>query len=121
MSKAPQDWLTNGKERLQAATLLLEHDLSSDALTRIYFGVFQATKAALAARGIRPGTHRGVTRMLGREFRGRLDTTLFDTLRQERDACDYELVSFSTEHVEKRLSAADKYVDNVQALMHASL
>ena len=114
-----QDWIKSAQLRLEAARLLFEGSMYTDALTRTYFAVFQAAKAVLESKDLRPSTHKGVRGMIGEResIRTTLDTGLVASLNGERDRCDYELIQYPRSHVEKRLSEAEAFIEDARKLL----
>jgi uncharacterized protein (UPF0332 family) len=52
--------LESAEERLKAARLLLERQMYADAVSRAYYAVFQAARAALATRDLESKKHSGI-------------------------------------------------------------
>lgn len=97
--------------RLEAATVLLENDYPSDALTRAYFAVFSAGKALLLSRGLSAKTHRGTHTLIHKHLREDVDTALFRSLQEEREDCDYRLLQPSSPKVKRRLRQVQSFVE----------
>ncbi len=57
--------LARSKKALLAAKLLIEKDLYEDCVSRAYYAVLHAAKAALALSEVEVDTHKGVRRMFG--------------------------------------------------------
>lgn len=60
--------LEDADTSLRAAELLLREGLYRDATSRAYYAMFHAARALLASKGVRPRTHGGLLRELGRHF-----------------------------------------------------
>lgn len=104
------EWIESARIRLEAATVLLENDYPSDALTRAYFAVFSAGKALLLNRGLTAKTHRGTHTLIHKHLREDVDTSMFRSLQEEREDCDYRLLQPSPSRVERRLAQARSFV-----------
>jgi uncharacterized protein (UPF0332 family) len=83
-------------EQLEAARVLIERGLHANAAHALYFAVFHAVSALLAAEGIAPSTHRGTQQMFSLHFirSGRLPEDFgwrFSQLMDQRGLADYGL------------------------------
>jgi len=65
MKDLSQKELTRAKKALLAAKTLLENRLYEDCVSRAYYAVLHAAKAALVTVGIEPESHYAVRRMFG--------------------------------------------------------
>ena len=63
--KTAQKELARARKAWRAAETLLEHQLYEDAVSRAYYAVLHASKAALATIDLYPDSHRSVRRMFG--------------------------------------------------------
>lgn len=109
---------------LDDAHLLVREQRAESAISRAYYAIFHAARAALAAHGSRPITHRGVKTEFGRLLvkSGLLEeeyNTILQEARDQRQVADYE--SGERELVpdlELARDVADKaqrFVDRMQA------
>ena len=57
--------LSRARQWLQAAELLCENALYSDSLSRSYYAVLHAARAALLTQGVRVTSHEAVKRLFG--------------------------------------------------------
>lgn len=105
------EWIKAARIRLEAATVLLENDYPSDALTRAYLAVFSAGKALLLSRGLSAKTHRGTHTLIHKNLREDVDTALFRSLQEEREDCDYRLLQPSSPKVKRRLRQVQSFVE----------
>lgn len=110
----------SARQRIEAARLLMDEAYLPDAISRMYYGVFEAARALLLSEDINPGTHAGVINQLGFRFRDTLDVVTVTQLRQDREGCDYELSRPPLDHVQNRLAQAQDFVDRVSDLIDAS-
>lgn len=65
MNDVSQKELSRSKKALSAAKALLAYQLYEDCVSRAYYSVLHAAKAALAIEGIEPQSHHAVRRMFG--------------------------------------------------------
>ena len=65
MNDLPQKELIRAKKSLLAAKTLLESRLCEDCVSRAYYAVLHAAKAALATEGVEPQSHYAVRRLFG--------------------------------------------------------
>jgi uncharacterized protein (UPF0332 family) len=108
------EWIEAAKIRLRAATVLLENDYPSDALTRAYFAAFSAGKALLLSRGLTAKTHRGTHTLIHKHLREEVDTALLRALQEEREDCDYRLLQPSSSKVKRRLQQVQSFVEDAE-------
>lgn len=60
--------LSKAFERLKAAEKLFSEGYYEDAISRAYYAMYHAAKAALAAVNVHPKTHEGVVSEFGRRY-----------------------------------------------------
>lgn len=119
-------WLALADEKLPVVCQLLAAGLFDEAVSRSYYVMFYAAKAALALEGIRPHRHRGVIAKFGRLFAktGRVPKTLGRQLRQamtDREAADYDPNRrASREDAERLLADATEFLQAIKALFENS-
>jgi uncharacterized protein (UPF0332 family) len=118
-------WLTLADEKLQAARALLKNAFEHDVISRAYYAMLYAAKAALLMEGVRVKTHQGAVAEFGRIFgaTGRIDrryTTAFSRSLAERIVSDYEPVLRPTAaEAADALSKAEAFVAAVRDLVNA--
>lgn len=87
--------LESAEERLKAARVLLERQMYADAVSRAYYAVFQAARAALATRDLDSKKHSGIIGLFNQQFvkTGILPRDYGKILKNSRDlrqAGDYD-------------------------------
>ena len=107
----------SAESRLLAASVLAEHGFTPVAVSRTFYGIFEASRALLLTMGIEPKTQSGVENQIGLHFRGEVDVRLLTRLRQEQQQCDYELSQPPRAEVEDKLQLARKYVMEATAAL----
>jgi uncharacterized protein (UPF0332 family) len=112
-----QQRLRSAQQRLGAARLLLDAEFVPDAISRMYYGVAEASRALLIEKGIDAGTHAGMINQLGLHYRDVLDVITVTRLRQDREGCDYELSDPPVDYARDRLTQARRFVDGAVALI----
>jgi uncharacterized protein (UPF0332 family) len=106
------------RERLDASALLLEEGFPADAVSRAYYAVYEAARAMLASREVRPATHKGVENQLGHRFRdASIDLQTFSQLRTDRQRSDYELNRPEPSRVRIRLEDSQEFVKRAEMLL----
>jgi len=60
--------LESAEGRLKAARLLLERQMYADAVSRAYYAVFQAARAALVTRDLDSRKHSGIIGLFNQQF-----------------------------------------------------
>lgn len=106
-----------------AADLLLEADFYEDAVSRAYYAVLHAAKAALLARDIVTESHTAVRRLFGKELvqPGLLEKEWAMTLAHEQDeraSADYDVeLSFSREIATQRVNDARRFLKRIRSFL----
>ena len=108
--------LQRARDRLAAAETLLSSGHYPDAVSRAYYGVYEAARALLLVQEVEASTHAGVGNRLGFHYRDDIDTRIFSRLRSEREGCDYELSEPSQERAQACLQQARSFVEEAEAL-----
>jgi uncharacterized protein len=114
-----------GREALESAEILLQAGKFADATSRAYYAALHYVRALLLTEGEEPITHRGVQRLLARDFvrRGRFDANLaraFSSLEKYRLDADYASETVSTSEGARRdVETARAIVDAVRAALVA--
>jgi uncharacterized protein (UPF0332 family) len=113
------DLLRKAQRKLGAAKKLLELGEYEDAVSRAYYCIFHAAKAALASENLFPKTHEGTLREFGLRFvkERRLSRELgviFSDAKSLRETADYALRSvLGLEDAEWIIGAAERFLKEV--------
>ena len=116
-------YLEKADEKLAAARDLLAGGHFQDAVSRAYYAAYHAARAALLVEGERPRTHQGVVSLFGLHLvrSGRVDERLgrlLATLKDDREASDYEAVSWiDREAAQSSVAAGEEIVRAVRRLL----
>lgn len=102
---------------MAAAETLLDGGHFPDAISRAYYGVFEAARALLLVEDVEASTHAGIGNRLGFHYRDDIDTRIFSRLRKEREGCDYELSEPGEERVRTCLQQARSFVEAARSLI----
>ena len=102
--------LQSAHDRLAAAETLLDSGHHPDAVSRAYYGVYEAARALLIIKDVETSTHAGVGNRLGFHYRDDIDTRIFSRLRNEREGCDYELSKPNEDRARDCLRQAQAFV-----------
>ena len=122
-SKLIQALMERAAESLASAQLLLDSSFYDDAVSRAYYAMFYAAKAALEVINIETRSHAGVINQFALHFikSGRLDSqysTMLTQAFQARQASDYDMqantVSFEAESV---IANAEQFVIKIKDLL----
>ena len=130
MSKVEvENLLRKAERKLRAAKELLKLGEYEDTVSRAYYCIFHAAKAALALEQSFPKTHEGTIREFGLKFikDGKLPKELgiiFSDARSLRETADYavtpliglEDAKWSVEAAERFLKQISKYLRRMKAL-----
>lgn len=118
-----QKELLRGEQALRASQLLLQQLLLQDALSRSYYAILHAARAALLAEGVTVTSHRGVRRLFGQNLikAGKLPASLAEVLADEQDdriLADYDvLFEPELDRVQKRVADAEKFLAAVKTFL----
>ena len=118
-----QKELLRGEQALRAAQLLLQQLLLQDALSRSYYAILHAARAALLAEGVAVTSHRGVRRLFGQHLikAGKLPLSLAEVLADEQDdriLADYDvLFEPELDRVQKRVADAEEFLAAVKTFL----
>jgi len=115
--------LERASEALASAQLLLQGGLHVDALSRAYYAVLHAAKAALLTKGIAADSHDAVKRLFGLHLvkTGDIPSAYGIILRKEQDdrlLADYD-VAFEPEkeRVELRCAEAKDFIETIYTFL----
>jgi len=106
-----------------AADLLLEAGFCEDAVSRAYYAVLHAAKAALLARDIVTESHTVVRRLFGKELvqQGLLEKEWAMILAHEQDeraSADYDVeLNFSQEVAGQRVKDAKRFLERIRSFL----
>lgn len=121
------DLLEKAHRKLGAARKLLELEEYEDAVSRAYYCILHAARAALASEDSFPKTHEGTLREFGRRFlkEGRLPRELgvhFSDAKSLRETADYaprpilglDDARWTVEAAERFLSQVSGYLQKIR-------
>jgi uncharacterized protein len=120
MNDLSQKELTRAKKALQAAKTLLENQLYEDCVSRAYYAVLHAAKAALVTVGIEPESHYAVRRMFGLHLVkiGKIEKDFAKILtaeQEDREIGDYDIhIEIEQDTASKRVLDAEKFVQRIE-------
>jgi uncharacterized protein (UPF0332 family) len=116
----------HARQALRAAEILLREELRPDAVSRAYYGILHAAKAALHVNDIGADSHAAVKRLFGlhlirsgaieAEWSAHLGRSL-----EERLAADYDAeATFSTKEARYECQRARKFVGRIRRYLLAN-
>lgn len=115
--------LQQAQERLSSATILLEHSMHRDSVSRAYYAMLAAARALLAARGFEARTHSGVVSLINEHYvkTGELSRESGRRLMEAKDLredSDYaDFVEVTQADAAKQLEDAVDFVDEAGELL----
>lgn len=118
--------LRRAQESFRAAKRLLEDGLYADAVSRAYYAMLHATKAALLTKRIEVHSHTAALKMLSLHFikPGLLESTygkFFKKAQQDRAKSDYEvLVSIDHATAKEHVQAAQRFLTRIRRSLRLS-
>ena len=120
MNDISQKELIRAKKALLAAKTLLENQLYEDCVSRSYYAVLHAAKAALATKDIEPESHNAVKRMFGLHLikTGEIEKDFAKILtaeQEDRAIGDYNIyIEIEQDRALKRVRDAEKFVERIE-------
>ncbi|MCH8120482.1 MAG: HEPN domain-containing protein [Planctomycetes bacterium] len=120
MNDISQKELIRAKKALLAAKTLLENQLYEDCVSRAYYVVLHAAKAALAIEGVEPQSHHAVRRMFGLHLvkTGKIEKEFARILtaeQEDREIADYDIhIEIEQDTALKRVRDAEKFVERIE-------
>ena len=126
MNDVSQKELIRAKKALSAAKALLEFQLYEDCVSRAYYAVLHAAKAALALEGINAQSHVAVRRRFGLNLvkTGKIEKDFAQILtkeKEDRDLSDYNIhIEIDRDTAEKRVIDAEKFVKRIEKFLQTS-
>ncbi|MCK4311737.1 MAG: HEPN domain-containing protein [Candidatus Cloacimonetes bacterium] len=112
--------LNRAKKALIAAETLIEKDLFEDCVSRAYYAVLHAAKAALALSEVEVETHNGVRRMFGLHLvkSGKIEkefAKILTATHEDREIGDYEIdIEIEEERARQRVNEANKFIQRIE-------
>lgn len=126
MNDLSQKELIRAKKALSAAKALLEFQLYEDCVSRAYYAVLHAAKAALAMEGIDAQSHVAVRRKFGLNLvkTGKIEKDFAQILtkeKEDRELGDYNIhIEIERDTAEKRVVDAEKFVKRIETFLRTS-
>jgi len=121
MDEEREKLLKAANHKLSVAEMLLSEGEDADAVSRAYYGMFHAARAALLLEDSRPKTHAGVASELGKLFRERIDPDLlsaFAQIQTMREDADYEpYFDIERDRAHEVVDTAEAFVNRVEELV----
>jgi len=127
MNDLSQKELTRAKKALLAAKTLLENRLYEDCVSRAYYAVLHAAKAALAMEGVQPQSHNAVRRMFGLHLvkTGKIEKDFARILtaeQEDREIGDYDIhIEIEQDTAHKRVVDAEEFVKRIEKYLSSDL
>jgi uncharacterized protein len=115
-----QQYLEKARDKVRVARDLAGRREWDDAVSRAYYAAFHAAQAALLTEGQRAETHRGIVTLFGLLLvkTGKLNRKwgkLLANLKDDREAGDYEAISWIDEETARRaVREAAEFVEAVE-------
>jgi uncharacterized protein (UPF0332 family) len=119
-SDRAEKYLARSRKALLAAQVLEEKGLFEDSVSRAYYAVLHAAKAALSTVGVESTTHVGVRRMFGLHLvkTGKIENEFAKILAREqedREIGDYEAgIELGEERARRRLAQAEQFIKRIE-------
>lgn len=120
MNELSQKELNRARKALLAAKTLLENQLYEDCVSRAYYAVLHAAKAALVEVGVEPQSHQAVRRMFGLHLvkTGKIEkdfASILTAQQEDREIGDYDIhIEIEQDTAFKRVLDAEKFLNRVE-------
>lgn len=117
--------LRRAEKSLHAAQLLLKEQLLEDCLSRTYYAILHAARAALLAHGVSVASHRAVRRLFGQHLikSGKLAAHLAQILAEEQDdrmLADYDvLFDPELDRAQQRVADAETFLTAINVFLNS--
>ena len=117
--------MVRASKALLAAKTLVENQLYEDCVSRAYYAVLHAAKAALATKDIEPESHNAVKRMFGLHLikTGEVEkdfARIFTAEQEDRAIGDYDIyIEINQDRALKRVTDAEKFVQRIEEYLQA--
>ncbi|MBI2514776.1 HEPN domain-containing protein [Candidatus Wolfebacteria bacterium] len=121
--KEIEEYLSNARDRIKSAEILKDAGQYSDAISRIYYSLFNAATAALLSKKLTAKTHHGLVLLFEENFveTGIIKPEIGRWLRRSkeaREAADYEVYKkFDKGTVEAGIKAAKEFVADIEKIV----
>jgi uncharacterized protein (UPF0332 family) len=115
--------MIRARKALGAAKILLSTHLYEDAVSRAYYSVLHAAKAALCKIGVEPESHRAVRAMFSLHLvkTGKIEkefATILTAEYEDREMGDYDIdIDIESERAEKRVQDAEAFIVRVEQFL----
>jgi len=125
MNDLSQRELTRAKKALLAAKTLFENQLYEDCVSRAYYAVLHAAKAALAVKGVESQSHHAVRRMFGLHLvkTGDIEKDFARILtaeQEDREIGDYDIhIEIEQDTALKRVLDAENFVQRIEKYLQS--
>lgn len=115
-----EKFVERAKERIKEAKILFQEKHYGGAISRAYYGFFEAAHAALITKGISAKTHAGVIALFSLHF-VKTDQIpakfirFFKQAKEAREEADYAfLKDFTKEEAERIIQTAEDFVKEIE-------
>lgn len=118
--KEIKEYLNNAEERIESAEILMNAKKYNDAISRVYYGFFDAATAALLSENLTAKTHQGLVILFEKHFinTGKIKPGVGRWLRRAKEAreeADYEIYKkFDKKTVEAGIEAAKEFIQEIE-------
>ena len=118
--------IIRARKALEASKVLLKNNLYEDAVSRAYYAVLHATKAALGKIGIESESHRAVRSMFSMHLikPGKIEkefATILTAEYEDREMGDYDIdIDIEDERAKKRVYDAELFIQRIEKFLQLS-
>ena len=125
MNELSQKELNRAGKALLAAKTLLENQLYEDCVSRAYYAVLHAAKAALVTTGVEPESHSAVRRLFGLHLvkTGKIEkdfAKIITAEQEDREIGDYDIhIEIEQDTAQKRVRDAERFLQRITQYLEA--
>ncbi len=125
MNELSHKELNRAGKALLAAKTLLENQLYEDCVSRAYYAVLHAAKAALVTTGVEPESHSAVRRLFSLHLvkTGKIEKDFAKILtaeQEDREIGDYDIhIEIEQDTAQKRVRDAERFLERIAQYLEA--
>jgi uncharacterized protein (UPF0332 family) len=119
--------ISRADKSLNSAKILAENNYLEDAISRCYYGILHAAKAALLVEDVSISSHKAVRRLFGQHIikTGKLNSKygkILASIQDDRLRADYDVIYLAEEEdVEESLKIAEDFLNTIKDFLKKSI
>jgi uncharacterized protein (UPF0332 family) len=119
--------IIRAEKSLNSAKILVKNNYFQDAISRCYYGILHAAKAALLVENINVSSHKAVRRLFGQQIikTGKLDSKyakILASIQDDRVRADYDVIYLAEEEdVKESLKIAEDFLNAIKEYLNTRI